>query len=99
MNFEGYETGGYYDELFDATGAPRSGAALLVERVEGLPPGDLARRQEAAEAALMNSGITFAVYGNEQGAEKIWPFDIIPASSSPPTGITSAPVSSSAFAR
>ena len=51
---------------------------MLVERVEALPGGDLIRRQKAAETALMNLGITFAVYGDQQGTEKIFPFDIIP---------------------
>ncbi len=78
MKFDGYQTEGFYDELMDHAGSPRPGAKLLVQRIESLPPGDLIQRQQAAEAALMNLGITFAVYGNEQGAEKIWPFDIIP---------------------
>jgi uncharacterized circularly permuted ATP-grasp superfamily protein len=78
MSFASYRTDGFYDELFNHAGKPRNGAALLVERFEALPPGELARRQQAAEAALVNMGVTFAVYGNEQGAEKVWPFDIIP---------------------
>ena len=78
MNFNGYEPGEFYDELFDATGAARSGAALLVQRIEALSAGELRRRQEAAEVALLNMGITFNVYGEEAGTERIFPFDIIP---------------------
>ncbi|XAL99177.1 circularly permuted type 2 ATP-grasp protein [Phycisphaeraceae bacterium D3-23] len=78
MNFRGYNTDGFYDELFDESGRPRTGAALLIQKIEKLPSGDLVRRQQAAEAAMMNLGITFAVYGDEQGSEKIIPFDIIP---------------------
>ncbi len=78
MRFEGYQTEQFYDELMEPDGSPRPGARLLVERIEGLPPGDLLRRQRAAEAALMNMGITFAVYGDAEGAEKIFPFDVIP---------------------
>ncbi len=78
MNFQGYQTDGYFDELFEADGRPRSGARLLVDRIEGLAEGDLQRRQQAAEASLMNLGITFTVYGHEQGAERIFPFDLIP---------------------
>lgn len=78
MDFRSYITEGFYDELFEADGKPRDGAALLVDRIEALPGGDLIRRQRAAEAAMMNMGITFAVYGDERGAEKIIPFDIIP---------------------
>jgi uncharacterized circularly permuted ATP-grasp superfamily protein len=78
MNFHGYDPGGFYDELFDAGGAPRSGAALLIQKIENLSAGELHRRQEAAEVALLNMGITFNVYGEEAGSERIFPFDIIP---------------------
>ena len=36
------------------------------------------RRQIAAEYALLRMGITFNVYADEQGIEKIFPFDLIP---------------------
>jgi len=78
VDFHTYDTEQFYDELFESPGAPRRGARLLVERINELDDGDFLRRQQAAEAALMNLGITFAVYGDEAGAEKILPFDIIP---------------------
>lgn len=76
--FTNYKTDGFYDELFEADGQPRAGAKLLIDRISSLPEGDLKWRQESAEAAMRNLGITFAVYGNEAGTEKVWPFDIIP---------------------
>ncbi len=78
MNFSDYEPGSFYDELITADGRPRDGGSLLIDRISGLPDGDLKRRQEAAELVLLNMGITFNVYGNDAGAEKIMPFDIIP---------------------
>ena len=78
MDFDGYQTEGFFDELFEPSGQPRPGARLLVEKLQALPAGDLLRRQRAAEAMLLQMGITFAVYGNEEGAEKIFPFDVIP---------------------
>lgn len=78
MDFKAYKTDNFHDELFLQSGQPRASAQLLIDRIEGLPADDLIRRQHAAEAAMMNMGITFAVYGDEQGAEKIIPFDIIP---------------------
>lgn len=78
MKFTNYDTGGFYDELMVSAGSPRQGAELLIRRLEGLPEGDLARRQKAAEASLLNQGVTFAVYGDQAGTEKIFPFDIIP---------------------
>jgi len=76
--FETYDPENYYDELIDADGTPRPGARLLVEKIESLPAGNLTMRQKAAEALLLKMGITFNVYGREEGTEKIFPFDIIP---------------------
>ena len=76
--FEAYSTEGFYDEIFDSEGQPRPGARLLVEKINELPPGELKQRQQSIERALLRMGITFAVYGDEQGTEKIFPFDIVP---------------------
>jgi uncharacterized circularly permuted ATP-grasp superfamily protein len=76
--FSTYNIEGFYDELIDADGNPRPGARLLVDKIESLPPGDLMLRQKAAESLLLKMGITFNVYGRQEGTEKIWPFDIIP---------------------
>ncbi len=76
--FHDYDSGDFYDELFAPDRTPRPGARLLVAKIESLPPGDLAMRQKAAEALLLKMGITFNVYGRQEGAEKIFPFDIIP---------------------
>ncbi|GAB4336594.1 MAG: circularly permuted type 2 ATP-grasp protein [Desulfobulbaceae bacterium] len=78
MDITGYQLDGFYDELFDSEGRPRHGARLLMEKIESLPTESLLARQMAAETMLLQLGITFAVYGSEEGAEKIFPFDIIP---------------------
>ncbi|REJ72703.1 MAG: circularly permuted type 2 ATP-grasp protein [Planctomycetota bacterium] len=76
--FQNYELESFCDELFDADGRPRPGASLLIETINSLPPGELTRRKSAIDRALLRMGITFAVYGSEEGTEKIWPFDIVP---------------------
>ena len=78
MTFESYDTGGFYDEMFLPDGSPRPEARQLVERIEGLPAGELVRRHQAAERSLLHTGITFTVYGDEAGTERIFPFDIVP---------------------
>lgn len=78
MQFNGYEPGDFYDELFSAKGKPRPEAIPLVERINSLPPGELQRRQQAAQIALLSMGVTFNVYNDGQGTERIFPFDIIP---------------------
>lgn len=78
LNFDIYDKGKFYDELFDSNNMPRKFAELLVKRIQQLPEGELIRRQHAAERALLHMGITFNVYDDNAGREKIFPFDIIP---------------------
>ena len=77
-NFSNYSPESFYDEIMDEKGEPRQGTGLLVHKINDLPPGELIRRQEAAERSLFRMGITFNVYGDSAGTEKIFPFDIIP---------------------
>src|SRR5215467_16233930 len=78
MLFDGYDTGGFYDEMFEGCGTPRACARLLFERISSVGDAELRRCQQAAEQALFRMGITFNVYGDKAGTEKIFPFDIIP---------------------
>jgi uncharacterized circularly permuted ATP-grasp superfamily protein len=78
MSFEKYETDLFYDELFEQGGQPRLSAAPLIKRLKSMSPTDLLRQQKAAESEFHQLGITFTVYGDKAGTEKIFPFDIIP---------------------
>ncbi|MEJ2471180.1 MAG: circularly permuted type 2 ATP-grasp protein [Desulfuromonadales bacterium] len=78
MRFQDYKTEGFYDEMFDEQQQPRPGAKAVIDRFNELPLEELRRRQQAAEKALLQMGITFSVYGDEQGTERIFPFDIVP---------------------
>lgn len=78
MHLQDYDPGDFYDELFLAPGVPCPEAALLVERINCLELAALQQRQQAAQAALFKLGITFNVYKDTQGTERILPFDIIP---------------------
>ena len=78
MRFLDYHADGFFDELFGEDGCPRSSAKTLVRNIEALPDGELLNRQKAAERALLQMGITFNVYGENAGTEKIFPFDLVP---------------------
>ncbi len=73
-----YDPGDFYDELFVAPGTPRPEVIPLFDRINSLPPEEVARRQQAAQIALFKMGVTFNVYSNNQGTERIFPFDILP---------------------
>jgi uncharacterized circularly permuted ATP-grasp superfamily protein len=64
--------------MFDADGVPRPEARLLIETMNSLESGQLLRSQRAAERLLLQMGITFNVYGDSAGTERIFPFDLIP---------------------
>jgi uncharacterized circularly permuted ATP-grasp superfamily protein len=78
MTFADYNPGEFFDEMFVRPGAPRAAASALTKVIDGLPPGEIERRQRSAERALMAMGITFNVYGDDEGTERIFPFDLIP---------------------
>lgn len=78
MKFHSYQTGDFFDEMFYPDGAVRPEAKTLFERIQGLGEGELAERQKAAERALIRMGITFNVYGGDEGDERIFPFDLVP---------------------
>src|ERR1043165_7751309 len=78
MKFDDYELGTFFDEVFDEARKPRALARSLVSNIAGLPTGELRNRQKAAERALLQMGITFNVYGERAGTEKIFPFDLVP---------------------
>ena len=69
-----------FDEIrgFSEGNAARPEFAALGRWLDETPPAELQRRQEAAEATFRQLGITFAVYGEEEAAERIIPFDIVP---------------------
>lgn len=78
LAFDGYQCEGFFDEMFDPQGRVKPEAKLLVDLIESLPEGELLSRKSAIERAMYRLGVTFTVYGDEQGTEKIFPFDIIP---------------------
>src|SRR6266567_6611305 len=76
--FKNYELDSAYDEMFEPSGAPRASYQALHERLCEMPPQELRRRQQAADASFLHQGITFTVYGRDEGTEKIFPYDVLP---------------------
>ena len=78
MRLNGYQTDGFHDEMFTPAGRARPEARLLLDVIESLEEGQFQRRQRSAERLLLQLGITFNVYGDSAGTERIFPFDLIP---------------------
>jgi uncharacterized circularly permuted ATP-grasp superfamily protein len=78
MQFDSYDPGDFYDELYASKGNPRREAAQLIARICEISAEELIQRSAAARNALFKLGVTFSVYSDGQGTERILPFDIIP---------------------
>ncbi|MCB0163033.1 MAG: circularly permuted type 2 ATP-grasp protein [Anaerolineae bacterium] len=76
--FTQYQLDRAYDELFEDDGSPRGQYKALYNRLLELPPEELHRRQQAADVSFLHQGITFTVYGRDEGTERIFPYDLLP---------------------
>ncbi|HSK02365.1 MAG TPA: circularly permuted type 2 ATP-grasp protein [Kofleriaceae bacterium] len=66
-----------YDEMFEGA-SPRPAFQRVAQLLAKLSADELARAQQLAEAALLQQGVTFSVYGDARGTEKIFPFCLLP---------------------
>jgi uncharacterized circularly permuted ATP-grasp superfamily protein len=76
--FQNYKPHGKaWDEIFREL-KPHPHCKELLEQLGQLDPVEFQRRRNSADMAFVNQGITFSVYADRRGVEKIFPFDLIP---------------------
>ena len=68
----------FYDELYDRSGEPRPHYAALAATLKRLGRDDILARVAAINTALLQRGVTFTVYADSAGTERVFPFDVIP---------------------
>src|SRR5271155_1199608 len=76
--FEKYEADGLYDEMFVSPGEPRAHYMPVFSRLRTLGQEAIERRRRMTDVLFRNQGITFTVYSDTRGVEKIFPFDLVP---------------------
>ncbi len=76
--FRNYQFDGAYDEMFESPGVPRPHYRALFQTLLDLPAEELRKSQQAAELSFLHQGITFTVYGNSEGTERVFPNDLLP---------------------
>ena len=76
--FLNYELDHAYDEMFTPDQAVRAHYDTLHQRLLETPVEEMRRRKQAADLAFLHQGITFTVYGRDEGIEKIFPNDLLP---------------------
>jgi uncharacterized circularly permuted ATP-grasp superfamily protein len=73
-----YQPNGFYDEMLAGPSQARPAYRRVFEQMNRLGGAELAVRHDRAMRTFRNHGITFAVYPDAQGIEKVFPFDVIP---------------------
>ncbi len=76
--FASYGLGAAYDEMFAGPALPRPSYRGLFERIAKLPVKELMQLKQVADASFLDQGITFTVYGRDEGTERIFPYDLLP---------------------
>lgn len=76
--FKHYGVDAFYDEMFADAGEVRPHYRKLYERLSEMSHAGLAEKQEVADQAFLRRGVTFTVYNNNEGTERIFPFDCLP---------------------
>jgi uncharacterized circularly permuted ATP-grasp superfamily protein len=74
----GYAVGRAFDEMFTAPDAPRPHYAALYRRIASLSTEEFRRRKAMTDLSMLQDGVGFTVYRQEEGIERIWPMDPVP---------------------
>src|SRR5688572_10285089 len=67
-----------FNEMYRPDGSVREHYLPLAEWLTSTPKERIHQMREAAQMLFHRVGITFAVYGDDSGAERLIPFDILP---------------------
>lgn len=76
--FNDYQPGNFFDEVYSADMTGRPHYKALLGSIGSLTPGDYSALQKTVDAAFLRQGVTFTVYGDNKGTERIFPFDLMP---------------------
>ena len=67
-----------FNEMYQTDGSVRPHYSPIADWLKTTPPERVNQMRQAAQMLFHRVGITFAVYGEESGAERLIPFDILP---------------------
>ncbi|SDR76670.1 Uncharacterized conserved protein, circularly permuted ATPgrasp superfamily [Opitutus sp. GAS368] len=76
--FRQYDTGKFFDEMLAPDGTVRPHYRHFLKHFGAVSPVDFEAKRRAVDLAFLRQGVTFNVYGDSQGAERIFPFDLVP---------------------
>ena len=67
-----------FDEAFDAAGNVRPLYRQAFDHFAAIGRDGMESLQYSADLSMLNQGVTFTVYSDARGTEKIFPFDLMP---------------------
>jgi uncharacterized circularly permuted ATP-grasp superfamily protein len=76
--FGDYKAGPFYDEMFSAPDEPRPHYSKIFQKLAKMVPSQFEERRQHADLSFLLQGITFTVYSDGRGTERLFPFDLIP---------------------
>jgi uncharacterized circularly permuted ATP-grasp superfamily protein len=78
--FENYQPEDFFDEMFagPAPGGVRPHYRKFLERFAALDLEEFEQKRQSTDLSFLRQGITFTVYNNDEGTERIFPFDLVP---------------------
>ena len=68
----------HYDEMFDEGGQARPQYAALAATLARMNRDEILGRVRSINTSLLQRGVTFTVYADSAGTERVFPFDVIP---------------------
>jgi uncharacterized circularly permuted ATP-grasp superfamily protein len=76
--FRGYDVGDAYDEMFEAPQRPRPHYQALHRRLHAMTSDEFRRHKAMTDLSMLQDGVGFTVYRQEEGIERVWPMDPVP---------------------
>ncbi|HWM24918.1 MAG TPA: circularly permuted type 2 ATP-grasp protein [Chthoniobacterales bacterium] len=76
--FSDYQVGDFFDEMFSGPGVVRPHYSKLFARFKEMEREEFERKRALAASTFLTQGVTFTVYNDDQGTERIFPFDLVP---------------------
>jgi uncharacterized circularly permuted ATP-grasp superfamily protein len=73
-----YALGSAYDEMFDRSMQPRPHYRNLFQQIESMGPDEFRHRKAMTDLSMLQDGVGFTVYRQEEGIERVWPMDPVP---------------------
>ncbi|TCN27455.1 circularly permuted type 2 ATP-grasp protein [Mesobacillus foraminis] len=76
--FKPYETNSYFDEMLNPNGQPKDHYKSFHSMLLEVSEEEFKEKHDTAQLSFLRQGITFTVYGEEEGTERTMPFDFVP---------------------